>query len=113
MVHIKATEAQVKKVIKLVSGVDISQTISQSEKLHSTRKLNIAKDVTTSVLTELNAKGDSLWGLWSGVTHYTTHKASSDNARDKSKLMGSLQKTDERILNEIMGYIQGFAVVEK
>lgn len=113
MMHTKATEEQTKKVIKLVSGVDTAHSFSQAEKLYSTRKLNIARDVTTSILTELSAKADTLWGLWSGVTHYTTHKASSDNAREKSKLMGSLQRTDERILEEIMGYVQGFAVVNK
>ena len=108
MYHTPATENQVKKVIKLISGVDVNKKESVALEDYSTRKINIARELSTSIVTELASKGNTLWGLWSGVTHFTTHKASSENAREKSKLMGSLQRTDESVLEEIMGYINGF-----
>jgi prefoldin subunit 5 len=113
MYHTPAKEDQIKKVIQLVSGVDVNKTQQSAQEDYSTRKINIARELSTSIVTELANKGNTLWGLWSGVTHFTTHKASSDNAREKSKLMGSLQRTDESILEEIMGYINGFVPVNR
>ena len=51
----------------------------------------------TSITREMSYKGDNLWGLFSGVTHYTSHKADPTDNRDSSKMAGALQKTDQRV----------------
>lgn len=106
MADTKATTEQIKRVINVVTGVDVNKTEAEAKGVYSTRKLNQAQNLSTSVVTELSRHGQSLWGLWCGITHYTTHKASSENAREKSKLMGSLQRVDEEILEEMRKFIQ-------
>jgi hypothetical protein len=43
----------------------------------SSRKKNLILDIDHSILTECNALGDNLFGLFNGVTHYTTHTRKS------------------------------------
>lgn len=47
------------------------EMLGQSEL--SSRKRNIILDIDKSILLECNALGDNLFGLFNGVTHYTTH----------------------------------------
>jgi len=90
---------QVKKVIEMITRVDVTKRQSEAEKEYSTRALNNAKDLTQSIVSEMSYKGRTLWGLWSGVTHFTTHKAGSDSHREKSKAVGSLARIDQEVFD--------------
>lgn len=97
MVDVRTNERQIQKVVDAVVGVDILKTRSVANDEYSTRRLNQARDLVTSITREMSYKGDNLWGLFSGVTHYTSHKAGRTDSRDSSKMAGALQKTDQRV----------------
>jgi phage/plasmid-like protein (TIGR03299 family) len=92
-------QQDVQRVVDAVVGVDILKSAKSARDEYSTRRLNQAQDLSVSISKEMSYKGDNLWGLFSGVTHYTTHKAGRENSRDVSKMTGSLQKTDQRAFN--------------
>ena len=52
---------------------------------------------------ELNGKGNNLWGLFSGITKYTTHHLSADATKDntKAKMFGIYGKRELKIFNEL------------
>ena len=72
---------------------------------YSTRKMNQGQQLIRSVSEEMSYKGHTLWGLFSGVTHYTTHRGGSENTREKSKLMGSLQRVDQAVFNNLSALV--------
>lgn len=49
---------------------------------------------------ELQEKGDNLWGLFSGVTKYTTHSLSK-NDNTENKMFGTYGKRERYIFNEL------------
>jgi hypothetical protein len=91
-------EKLVGDVIQKVSKVDPRNI--NAEKLHSPRTMNKSLELTTSIAKEMSYKGQTLWGLFSGITHYTTHKGGTDRTREESKLIGGLQKVDQSIFNQ-------------
>lgn len=97
MVDVRVNERQIQKVVDAVVGVDILKSKSVAKDEYSTRRLNQAQDLVTSITREMSYKGDNLWGLFSGVTHYTSHKAGRTDSRGASKMAGALQKTDQRV----------------
>ena len=98
MATIKAEKSDVKRVVAAMTSVDLSLSPKAAEEKYSTRLMNQTQDLVTSITKEMSYKGDTLWGLFSGVTHYTTHKAGREGTREVSKLMGTLQRKDQQIL---------------
>lgn len=107
MLSAPATDQQIVQVVKMITQVDITKTKGDIVSEHSTRKLNMAQKLIDSLATEINGAGKNLYGLWNGVTHYTSHSATgTEDSRTKSKMIGSLQKIDESILDEMRRFIQ-------
>ena len=50
---------------------------------------------------ELQEKGDNLWGLFSGVTKYTTHSMSK-NDNSENKMFGLYGNRERAIYNDIV-----------
>lgn len=50
---------------------------------------------------ELKEKGDNLWGLFSGVTKYTTHSISKENSME-NKLFGTYGNREREIFNRLV-----------
>ncbi len=100
MTEIKIDDSFAQKVIESITGTDLSLAPKVAYDKYSTRKLNITEAVCQSVAKEMSYKGKTLWGLFSGVTHYTTHKGGTANSREESKLTGSLQRLDQTIFNK-------------
>lgn len=95
--------AAIVRVVNNVTGVDITREDKENV---STYALNRAEELTQSIASEMSAKGETMWGLFSGVTHYTSHvlpAAKRDNARLESKYIGGGAKID----NEVFAYIAG------
>lgn len=99
MADTKATQSHVKRVIEMVTSVDVSKTRKEAEDIYSTRAINNSKDLTESIVKEMSYKEDSLWGLFSGVTHFTTHKSGANKNRVESKMLGSLLRTDNKVFS--------------
>lgn len=90
--EIPVTREDIKRLTAKITGVNISLSRSQAESQYSTYAINRSAELLTSIDRELKGKGDTLWGLFSGVTHYTSHVLpvpKRDNARLESKYTGS------------------------
>ena len=52
---------------------------------------------------ELSDKGDNMWGLFSGITKYTTHSMSKDLGRNtENKMFGTYGNREKKIFNELV-----------
>ena len=100
MTDYKVTQKQVNETINLITGVDVNMGEVRARQEYSTRKLNQTQDLVQSVVKEMSYKGQTLWGLFSGVTHYTTHKGGSERTREESKYVGGLQRLDQKVFNK-------------
>ena len=103
--NVPVTKANIAKIVKQATGVDIDKSKSDARTEVSTYAINRAGELTNSIARELDAKGDTLWGLFSGVTHYTSHVMSTpkrDNARLESKYIGSGATMDNEAYKTIL-----------
>lgn len=72
-------------------GMERALSIEELKEKYSTRKWNAAMDLQQSLNTEMQVHGQTLWGLFNGVTHYVNHKKSVPNrpfGRDESLIVG-------------------------
>ncbi len=67
----------------------------------STAKKNKVSRFYIDLNGELQQKGDNLWGLFSGVTKYTTHSLSK-NDNSENKMFGLYGKRERTIFNELV-----------
>ena len=84
------TKTDIAKVVKSVTDVDILKT-SQDKEV-SQYAINRANELLRSISQEIKQKGQTKWGLLSGVTHYTSHKMpvpNRENGRLESLYTGS------------------------
>jgi len=100
MTDYKVTQKRVNETINMITGVDVTMGEVNARDKYSTRKLNQTQDLVQSIVKEMSYKGQTLWGLFSGVTHYTTHKGGSDRTREESKYVGGLQRLDQKVFNK-------------
>lgn len=100
MTDIKVDDSFAQKVIESISGTDLSLSPKLYQDRYSTRKQNITEALCQSVAKEMSYKGQTMWGLFSGITHYTTHKGGTGNSREESKLTGSLQRLDQTVFDK-------------
>lgn len=100
MTDFKVTQKQVNETINFVTGVDVNMGETRAREQYSTRKLNQTQDLVQSVVKEMSYKGQTLWGLFSGVTHYTTHKGGTERNREESKYVGGLQRIDQQVFDK-------------
>ena len=93
------TETQKDLVTTLLFNLDEEEYLDEFEL--STRKKNQLEDFRSDLKCELAHKGDNLWGLFSGVTRYTTHSMkSTDNS--EGKMFGQTGVRERRIFKELV-----------
>lgn len=105
LASVPVTKQNIVKVVRDITGVDINQPKAESEKLYSGYAINRAGELTASIGSEMAYKGETLWGLFSGVTHYSTHKMPApkrDNARLESKHVGTGAEIDNKAFASIL-----------
>ena len=88
--------------------IDKKLSIPEAKEKYSTRKWNAAMDLQQSINTEMQVHGETLWGLFNGVTHFVNHKKSVPNrpfGRDESLIVGG----GARIANKAYKMIDAFA----
>lgn len=91
------TQDKIKEVVKSITEIDISLNAEQMKKEYSTYSINRMHELVQCIAAEQRQKGNTIWGLFSGVTKYTSHVLTvpnRDNARQESKLIGTAQKID-------------------
>lgn len=72
--------------------------------LISTQKLNKMDDILSSVRNECDELGNNAWGLFNGITHYTTHVASSRSEDRFGNMFGAkndMNQTAFELLNSL------------
>ena len=92
LAEIPATREHTAKIVRNIAEVDILLTKQQLKDNYSTYAVNRAEELLAAIAREMNQKGQTLWGLFSGVTRYTTHTMpvpKRDNARLESIYTGS------------------------
>lgn len=103
--EIAVTKHNIASIVKNVTGVDIDTPRSKAEEIYSTYAVNRSGELLSSISREMGQKGETLWGLFSGVTHYTSHvmpTPSRDNARLESKYVGSGADIDNESFASIL-----------
>ena len=73
----------------------------------SSRKYNMIHDITTCIDAEMSRISHTKWGVFNGVTKYTTHQKSApirQNGKQESILTGSCNKMNEKAFNFIKAY---------
>jgi hypothetical protein len=96
LADIEATDKHIKKVVKTITGINPDAKVDELKKGQVIKAERLAADI----ITEINEKGKTLWGLFSGVTRYTTHSVfPTADRRERSKALGSSADIDNLILN--------------
>ena len=79
----------------------LTNTDKLAEEIH-TRTKNIRNDIESCIVSEVNRIGSNKWGIFNGVTRYTTHQKSSpkrEYGKQESILLGSCRTMNEKAFN--------------
>ena len=104
---IPVTSQNIAKIVKQITTVDIALPRTRAEELYSGYQVNRAGELTDSIASEMRSKGETLWGLFSGVTHYTSHKLPvpvRENGRLESKYVGNGATIDNEAFATILEF---------
>lgn len=103
--QVQVTKDNIAKIVKDVTGVDMNTPQSKAVDIYSQYAVNRSGELLTSISKEMSQKGETLWGLFSGVTHYTSHVMSTpkrDNARTEFKYVGKGADIDNKSFASIL-----------
>ena len=94
----KQKEETIKTLFNLHKDVDL---LSYNEV--STRTKNNIERFYIDLQNEINEKGDSVWGLFSGVTKYTTHSLTKNlENNDENKFFGVYGNRERTIFKDLL-----------
>lgn len=96
------TNRVVQQLFDVNMDVDLNNYLN-SDMLSTTKKNRISR-FYVDLNGELKQKGDNLWGLFSGVTKYTTHSLSKTDNSEK-KLFGLYGKKERQIFQDISSLV--------
>ena len=88
-------------IIDLVNYLFNTDRLAKDEDI-SSRKYNMIHDITTCIDAEMNRISHTKWGVFNGVTKYTTHQKSTPKrqyGKQESILTGSCNKMNEKAFN--------------
>jgi phage/plasmid-like protein (TIGR03299 family) len=71
------------KIVEKVSGVDVLLPNAERLEKFSPQANKKSVELLASIKQETEQKGQTLWGLFSGVTHYTTHKLGNKQGNER------------------------------
>ena len=91
---------------------DLVHYLANTDKLEegkemSSRKHNIINDMSTCINAEMSRISHTKWGVFNGITKYTTHQKSApmrQNGKQESILTGSCGKMNEKAFNFLKAY---------
>jgi hypothetical protein len=92
------TKALADEMVRYILGFDKTMSVKTESEL-STRSLNALETLYDHITKETNQKGMNLFGLFSGVTSWTTHEKSAprrENGREESIMTGTNYRTNEQ-----------------
>jgi len=86
------------EMVRYILGFDRTMSIKTESEM-STRSLNAMETLYNHIEKETNQKGQNMFGLFSGVTSWTTHEKSAprrENGREESMMTGTNYRTNEQ-----------------
>jgi hypothetical protein len=88
-------------VARLLSLTDEERAMSsrELEKELPAIKLNKRDDILASIRTEMGELGNNAWGLFNGVTYYTTHVMKSRGSNEMSTMFGAKNTANQIAYN--------------
>ena len=95
------------KMVKHILGFDKVYTSVNDLSEKSTRSINKMDALYNAIEREMNSKGDTLWGLHSGITYYTTHEMSApkrENGKVETLLQGTGYNMNQASLEFALNY---------
>ena len=96
----------IEEMLYSLTKIDIA--MSRKELVNfSTRSINIYNDLQACIIEETSRVGLTKWGLFNGVTKYTTHMKSAplrEHGRQESIITGSGHKMNEQAFNFLKQY---------
>lgn len=105
--EVQVTSQNIASIVKNVTGVDVSIPRSKAEEIYSQHAVDRSGELLTSIAREIEQKGETLWGLFSGVTHYTSHVMpvlKRANGRTESKYIGTAAEVDNNAFASILKF---------
>lgn len=90
------TREMVAETYATMFNVNVEELANKSQEI-STRTMNNIHRFQTATATELTTKENTLWGLFSGVTRYTTHMLAE---KEESKMFGSIATKERHLFTE-------------
>src|SRR5215211_4806769 len=99
MAEVPAKRENLIEVVKAVTTVDMTLSADELRRNYTTYNLDRMSELLDAIGHEINQKGETLWGLFNGVTFYTQHimpVSKSLDARVESKLIGKASLLDSK-----------------
>lgn len=94
----KLVQECVARIAKLTEE-EKALSIKERHEVLSTQKLNKIDDIMASVRGEMSELGNNAWGLFNGITHYTTHVMPSRGHEGMSTLFGAKNEANQTAYN--------------
>jgi hypothetical protein len=88
------------KVTRKLFGIKPEVNLNDENSI-STRTRNNLSRFYIDLNGEISQKGDNLWGLFSGVTKYTTHSYSK-NDNTEVKMFGNVGQVEQEIFSDLV-----------
>ena len=88
------------KVTRKLFGIKPEINLMDEDAL-STRTRNNLSRFSIDLNGEIQQKGDNMWGLFSGVTKYTTHSYSK-NDNTEAKMFGGIGQVEQEIFSDLV-----------
>lgn len=98
MQNVEFTPLHREVVTKAILNIEPKMDISDRGQI-STRTYNNLKRLDLAMDREIGQKGSNLWGLFSGITRYTTHDIKGDTKA--KKMFGSYGRRELAIFNDL------------
>jgi hypothetical protein len=96
---IKVDEKLIQECIGRIAGLteeERAMTVKQRHAEVTSQKLNKFDDISASVRGELADLGNNAWGLFNGVTHYTTHVLNTRTKESFGNLFGAKNTANQK-----------------
>jgi phage/plasmid-like protein (TIGR03299 family) len=95
--EVPMTDNFVDDVLKGLFAVSLADVKADADTISTRNKNNISR-FRDALQQETDYKGKTLWGLFSGVTKYTTHMLGAD--KEDTKMFGSVAQKERRLFEQ-------------
>jgi hypothetical protein len=103
------TSDDIHKLVKLVLGYDKVFTSVEDLAKKSKKSIEKMESLYDCISSEMNQKGFSVYGLFNGVTYFTTHilksKLKRDNSRNETLLVGTAHVMNQKAFDYCVALI--------